>query len=83
MLLFREQGGELFKDAVKQAMYTPVALKQWYLSVIDQLATGGQVWSQSILGLQWGELDYPVDLDKALKMVADWLAGEEGDILAI
>ena len=83
MLLFREQGGELFKDAVKQAMYTPVALKQWYLSVIDQLATGGQVWSQSILGLQWGELDYPVDLDKALKMVADWLAVEEGDILAI
>jgi choline kinase len=83
MLLFREQGGRLFKDAVAQTMYTPVALKQWYLSVIDQLAPGGQVWSQSINGLQWGELDYPVDLDRALKMVADWPAGEEDSGLAI
>ena len=82
MLLFREQGGELFKHAVAQTMYTPVALKQWYLSVIDQLAAGGHVWSQSINGLQWGELDYPVDLDKALDMVADWLAGEEVNIKA-
>ena len=82
-LLFREQGGRLFKDAVEQAMRTPVALEQWYLSVIDQLASEGHVWSQSINGLQWGELDYPVDLDKALKMVADWLAGEEDSGLAI
>ena len=64
-------------------MRTPVALEQWYLSVIDQLASEGHVWSQSINGLQWGELDYPVDLDKALKMVADWLAGEEDSGLAI
>jgi choline kinase len=83
MLLFRGQGGELFKAAVEQVMYTPVALKQWYLSVIDRLASHGQVWSQSINGLQWGELDYPVDLDKALKMAAGWLAAEEGDVQAI
>ena len=83
MLLFREQGGELFRHAVAQTMYIPVALQQWYLSVIDQLASTGQVWSQSINGLQWGELDYPVDLDKALKMAAGWLAGEAGDVQAI
>jgi len=83
MLLFREQGGELFRDAVAQTMYTPVALQQWYLSVIDQLASGGHVWSQSINGLQWGELDYPVDLDKALKMAAGWLADEAGGVQAI
>jgi choline kinase len=83
MLLFREQGSLLFRNAIEQAMYQPVALKQWYLSVIDQLATAGHVWSQSIHGLQWGELDYPVDLDKALKMAAGWLATEEGDIQAI
>ena len=83
MLLFREQGGELFRHAVAQTMYTPVALQQWYLSVIDQLASGGQVWSQSINGLQWGELDYPVDLDRALKMAAAWVAGEAGDVQAI
>lgn len=83
MLLFREQGGELFRHAVAQTMYKPVALQQWYLSVIDQLASGGQVWSQSINGLQWGELDYPVDLDRALKMAAAWVAGEAGDVQAI
>lgn len=83
ILLFREQGSKLFRDAVEQAMHQPVALKQWYLSVIDQLASGGHVWSQSIHGLQWGELDYPVDLDKALKMAAGWLATEEDGIQAI
>ena len=83
MLLFREQGSRLFRDAIVQAMRTPAALQQWYLSIIDQLASGGQIWSQSIQGLQWGELDYPVDLDRALKMVADWQAGEQDDMLAI
>jgi len=83
MLLFREQGSRLFRDAIEKAMRTPVALQQWYLSIIDQLASGGQVWSQSINGLQWGELDYPVDLDQAWQMAADWLDVEEDDILAI
>lgn len=83
MLLFREQGGRLFKDAVENAMRSPVALKQWYLSVIDLLASEGHVWSESIHGLQWGELDYPVDLERALKMVAGWLAEEEDSVLAI
>ena len=83
MLLFREQGGRLFKDAVERAMRSPVALKQWYLSVIDQLASQGHVWSQSVHGLEWGELDYPVDLDRALKMVADWLTDEEDSVVAV
>ena len=83
MLLFREQGSRLFRDAIEQAMLTPAALQQWYLSVIDLLASEGHVWSQSVRGLQWGELDYPVDLDKALQMVAGWLTGERGGILAV
>ena len=83
MLLFREQGNRLFRDAIEQAMRTPAALQQWYLSVIDQLASSGHVWSHSIHGLQWGELDYPVDLDRALHMVAGWLTREQDDILAV
>ena len=83
MLLFRGQGGSLFKEAVERTMRSPVALKQWYLSVIDQLASQGHVWSQSVNGLQWGELDYPVDLDRALKMVAGWLADEEERMQAV
>lgn len=83
VLLFRAEGGTLFRDAIEQTMRSPAALQQWYLSVIDKLAAGGHVWSQSIHGLEWGELDYPVDLDKALKMVARWLSGEGGSIQAI
>lgn len=83
MLLFREQGGRLFKEAVEKTMRSPIALSQWYLSVIDLLASEGHVWSESIHGLQWGELDYPVDLERALKMVAGWLAEEEDSVLAI
>ncbi len=83
MLLFRRQGSQLFKDAIEKTMRSPEALKQWYLSVIDRLAAQGHVWSQSIHGLQWGELDYPVDLDKALHMVADWLIEEEESAVAV
>jgi len=83
MMLFRGQGGEQFREAVEQAMRKPVALRQWYLSVIDKLASQGQVWSHSIQGLQWGELDYPVDLDKALKMAAGWLVSKDKRRLAL
>ena len=83
MLLFRDQGSQLFRDAIEQAMRTPVALQQWYLSIIDRLASRGHVWSHSIHGLQWGELDYPVDLDRAMQMVAGWMDGEKDGIQAI
>ena len=83
VLLFREEGGRLFRDAIEQVMRAPAALQQWYLSVIDRLASGGYVWSESIHGLEWGELDYPVDLDRAQRMVADWVAGEGGSIQAV
>ena len=83
MMLFRDQGSELFREAVEKAMRKPIALRQWYLSVIDKLASQGQVWSHSIQDLQWGELDYPVDLDKALKMAADWLVSKDKRRLAL
>lgn len=83
VLLFREQGGRLFREAVEQAMRAPAALQQWYLSVIDRLASSGHVWSYPVQGLEWGELDYPVDLDRAMKMAGDWLNGDTGTIRAV
>ncbi|MCP3871179.1 MAG: phosphocholine cytidylyltransferase family protein [Gammaproteobacteria bacterium] len=83
MLLFRDQGADLFRGAVESAMRKPVALKQWYLSVIDGLAPGQQVWSHSIQGMQWQELDYPVDLDRALKVTADWIATKQKRLQAL
>jgi choline kinase len=78
MLLFRGDGPELFRSAVQRAMRRPEGLKQWYLSVINELARTGSVWTVSIHGLQWQEVDYPADFEKVSRMVAGWLGSEKG-----
>jgi choline kinase len=75
MLLFRGDGPRLFADAVDQAMRTPEGLKWWYLRVIALLAQRTTVGTVSIEGLDWGEIDYPVDLQQAQKMIAGWRQG--------
>jgi choline kinase len=75
MLLFRGEGPRLFADAVDQAMRTPEGLKWWYLRVIAQLARTSTVGTVSIEGLDWGEIDYPTDLQSVQKMIAGWQQG--------
>jgi len=72
MMYFRPEGGGLFREALERVMRTPQALQQWYLSVIDELARTGQVFTRSIEGLGWGELDFPQDLDAARELVGIW-----------
>ena len=72
LMLFREEGPSLFREALERAMRRPGALGQWYLSVIGQMAQAGHVWTQSIEGLDWAEVDYPLDLARAAKMVGQW-----------
>lgn len=69
MLLFRGDGPALFQQAIECAIRTPQALKQWYLSVVDAMAQSGFVWTCSIEGLQWAEIDCAEDLDQAEKTV--------------
>ncbi len=69
MILFREQGVELFRTALEGAVRDPAGLKQWFLSVIARIAESGQVWTQSISGLDWCEVDYPLDLLRASAMI--------------
>ena len=69
MLLFRGDGPALFQQALESAIRTPQALKQWYLSVIDDMAQSGFVWTLSIQGLQWAEIDCAEDLDQAETIV--------------
>ncbi len=77
MLLFRGEGPALFSAAVERALRQPQALKQWYLSVIDEMARLGLVWTFSIQGLQWVEVDCPADLDQADTLAAGWRAAAE------
>jgi choline kinase len=75
MLLFKGDGPRLFAEATDRAMHTQEGLKWWYLRVIAQLARENVVGSVSIEGLDWGEIDYPTDLQQVQKMIAGWQQG--------
>jgi len=76
-MAFRGDGPRLFRETIERTLRNPLALKQWYLSLIDQLADRGVVWTQSIQGLGWTEVDCPADLERASRQVALWLAASE------
>jgi L-glutamine-phosphate cytidylyltransferase len=52
-----------------QRIRKPEALKQWYLSLIDELAQQGHVSTFSIKGLMWAEIDNPSDLEQAERLL--------------
>jgi len=70
MILFRGQGPRLFRDALEKTLRIPSAQTKWYLSVIDEMARSMPVWTCSMKGLQWCEVDYPADLKLAEKVVS-------------
>ena len=70
MILFRDRGPMLFRNAVEKALNNPSAHTKWYLSVIDEMAQSMPVWTCSIKGLQWCEVDYPADLKQAVQVVS-------------
>ncbi|MCD6008192.1 phosphocholine cytidylyltransferase family protein [Halomonas sp. IOP_31] len=74
MMTFRGTGAALFRDTLERIMRDPAALKRWYLSVIDELAAGGDIFAQPIEGLRWAELDFPRDLEQARHLVTRWQA---------
>ena len=72
MLYFRGAGPARFRAALEAAMLEPAAIKQWYLSVIAALARELTVQAVTISGHDWCEVDYPVDVKTARRMVAGW-----------
>jgi choline kinase len=69
VMVFRGEGPALFRAAIEQALRRPDALHSWYLSVIDELADHGHVWTENIQGLRWAEIDAPADIARALGVV--------------
>jgi len=65
----------LGEATIDQAMLRPEAKHRWYLSVLDEMAAQHLVWTYSIHGLGWAEIDYPLDLVRASKMVGSWSRG--------
>ena len=72
-LRFSPAGAAKFAAGVEAALSRPEGLKRWYLSVIDELArTGVDVRVCSVEGLEWGEMDFPQDVDNLTRLSAGW-----------
>lgn len=72
-LRFSPAGAAKFADAAERLLQRPEGLKRWYLSVIDELAKGGvDVRVASIEGLEWGEMDFPSDVDNLQRLSRNW-----------
>lgn len=74
LLAFRAGGAERFRDAIEQAMRTAEGTTIWYLRVIHHLAQQSEVWTLDISGEQWGEVDFPEDVESARDLVRGWAA---------
>jgi choline kinase len=77
LLAFRSGGAEQFRDAIERAMRTPEGTTIWYLRVINHIAQSGDVWTLDIHGEEWGEVDFPPDVEAARELTARWDAAEK------
>jgi len=77
LLAFRTGGAERFRDAIEKAMRTPEGTTIWYLRVINQIAQHSEVWTLDIQGEEWGEVDFPADVENARALTARWDAADK------
>ena len=77
LLAFRSGGAERFREAIDRAIRTPEGTTIWYLRVIHQLAQTIEVWTLDIRGEEWGEVDFPADVEAARELTARWDAAEK------
>ncbi|NUQ18379.1 MAG: phosphocholine cytidylyltransferase family protein [Sphingomonas sp.] len=77
LLAFRSGGAEQFRDAIDRAMRTPEGTTIWYLRVIHHLAQNGEVWTLDIAAEEWGEVDFPADVEMANELTSRWDAAEK------
>lgn len=71
LIYFREQGPQIFRQAVESALRHPAELKSWYLSIIDALAKQHLVNACSVKGYRWCEIDFIEDLARAGMIFSD------------
>ena len=76
LLAFRAAGADRFREAIEAAMRTPEGTTIWYLRVINHIAQSSDVWTLDISGEEWGEVDFPPDIDIARELTARWDAAE-------
>jgi L-glutamine-phosphate cytidylyltransferase len=72
LLAFRGGGAERFREAIEHALRTPEGTTIWYLRVIHHLAQSSEVWTLDINSEEWGEVDFPADVEAARELTARW-----------
>ena len=77
-LRFMGEAPGQFVEAADRVLRTAEGTGHFYLRVIDRLADTGIVAAEPIEGLEWAEVDFPADLDKARELTARWAAAESG-----
>lgn len=75
LLAFRAGGAERFREAIEEAIRSPEGTTVWYLRVIHQIAQKSNVFTLDIQGAEWGEVDFPEDVESARELVAGWGRG--------
>ena len=73
---FSREGGAAFRETVERMMRMPDGTSQFYLRAIDRLADTGIVRAAQIGAMEWTEVDYPADLEKAQALTARWAAAD-------
>ena len=77
LLAFRSGGAECFRESIEQAMRTGEGTTIWYLRVINHIAQSSDVFTLDIQGEEWGEVDFPPDVDNAQALTARWDAAKK------
>jgi L-glutamine-phosphate cytidylyltransferase len=72
LLAFRSGGAERFREAIERAIRTSEGTTIWYLRVIHQIAQQDEVWTLDIHGEEWGEVDFPSDVERARELCEKW-----------
>jgi choline kinase len=65
LLSLRGSGPKIFSAALEAAVRRPEAMRQWYLSVVHEIAQTTAVRTTSVRGLWWREIDSASDLEDA------------------
>ncbi len=72
LLAFRSGGAATFRSAIERDIRTTEGTTIWYLRVIHHIAERADVWTLDINGEEWGEVDFPPDVERARELVAGW-----------
>jgi L-glutamine-phosphate cytidylyltransferase len=71
-IAYRGDGAARFRAAVEAMLRTPEGTNNWYLKAIDAIAPDTRIETTAIVGEEWGEVDFPEDIDRARALTAGW-----------